>query len=366
MVETEEILWCSSAWPVVIAVILVLLHLLLKKALQRFRQPFSGKACDHSHAGGEQNGCARGFLDMRFVHPCAPAGAAFRSNALEPHSFESDACFGSMLGLHKPTADRELLKSRSYPHAAHIHGRKRLWEFRWQVTPKEPMKAADAFFGVEQDCYRPVTAMARIVSNNLLWAVRKICQVYKSDGDDPAKCKGEIERPTIVWSLQTVDQIIITAPGEAIPRLNDPNFSQFGLTRADDRRKFKEVIENLELKPGYTYSFGFWCVSRFIDAVGWQSTGSTVAPSVKFQDIGILPPCYFVFYQLKPSLQPGDDRHLDSRKVYWYKVAYWSSLHAVSATRAAELTQHTLLDSAQRQLSTTSSKSSRARACFCW
>eukprot|EP00928_Gymnodinium_smaydae_P084569 TRINITY_DN6782_c0_g2_i1.p1 TRINITY_DN6782_c0_g2~~TRINITY_DN6782_c0_g2_i1.p1 ORF type:complete len:391 (-),score=52.92 TRINITY_DN6782_c0_g2_i1:438-1532(-) len=303
----------------------------------------------------------RGFLDIRFVEPCEPVGACFTTAEPEPQKFETDACIGFSLVLHKPTADNDLLRSANYAFAAHMHDRKRLWEFRWQITPKKQLNTRSIYFGVEQDQYAYINAVSRMLSKNLVAGLRRVVDLYQSEGDDPKKCRGETERPCCVFSLQTLDQLIVTPPGGQPPSLDDPGYSGLGITKADDRKRFKAAIEDLELLPGHTYTFSFWSVARFADAVGWQSVGST---GVRFQKIGIHPPCYFAMYELGPGLTSTEKRHLDSRKTYCFKLAYWSSLYPPSAQRVQELSKEA--SSAQATEDSKNEVTKRLRNCSCW
>lgn len=321
-------LWQAS-WPLPGAATLTLFIVVAALALIRSARRGAPTARKGARAGPglaeTADAPAKGFLDLRLVEPCSPAGASFHSNALVARTWENDVCTGSTLLLHKPTADEQFFDSGHYPYAAHMHGRKRLWEFRWQVAPKQAV-SGDTFFGVQQDSYQPVRGVQRMLASNLVMALRQVCEMYQSYGDDPAVVKGENEPPTTVWSLQTTDQLVVTPPGEQPPDLCDPNFPQLGLTKANDRRAFKLAVDALEMKPGYTYTFAFWSVARFTDAVGWRSRRSGVAPGLDFKRIGIHPPCYFVMYTLGGGEGPSDNRHVPSRQIYWMKSVFWSTM----------------------------------------
>lgn len=274
--------------------------------------------------------------------PCRPLGTVTFSNAPTATSFDCDSASGSMLILHRPTADKSLAASGKYPYGEHMHGRKRLWEYRWQVSFKTPVQG-QVFIGLEQDKYEPVSWAKRCVGGNVVAALRHGSggTMYQSYGDDPAQTKGEVERPAVVFLLSIVDQLVVTPSGEMPPSLSDPSFSSFGITKANSRSGFRTAMAGLELVPGPTYTFGFWCVSQFADAIGWRAPARNLLPAVKFRDLGVFPPCYFVMYALKPRSihEQNDCRHLDSNKVYAFRSAYWSTLEPPDAARAREL-QH--------------------------
>jgi len=245
-----------------------------------------------------------------------------------------------------------------------MHERKRLWEFRWQLTFKHRMPG-DVFLGVEQDKYVEVKWSQRCLAGNVLSLLRRASggAMYHSYGDDPKATKGEQERPAVVFPLSLVDQLIITPAGETAPRLSDPSFPKFGITKSNDRKTFRRTISELELVSGPTYTFGFWSVSPFIDGVGWRAPARGLLPEVRFRDIGIFPPCFFVMYSLKPQKvhEKTESRHLDSRKVYAMRLAYWSTLQPPASSRADQLLRH-----AEPTHVSTERRSRRGHACGCF
>ena len=67
----------------------------------------------------------------------------------------------------------------------------------------------------------------------------------------------------------------------------------------------QEALNGLEFKPGRTFTFGFWCIAQFVDAIGWRVSLGSVAkdgrcqgldevslPEVKLNEIGTHPPFY--------------------------------------------------------------------------
>jgi len=290
---------------------------------------------------GRQVGLDQGGRILAVLaEPCGPVGSVGFNNDPSPLLFESDVAHGSVLFLHRPTGDTSSCVSGNYPYGDHMHGRKRLWEFRWQLSFKKEVDG-QIFLGLEQDKYVPVTWAQRFVAGNVLRALRSASggAMYQSYGDNPGETKGERERPVIVFPLSLVDQLIVTPAGETPPSLSDPSFSTFGITKANDRTAFRKAINKVELGLGPTYTFAFWGVSQFCDAIGWRAPARALLPEVSFLDVGILPPCFFVMYSLKPqgTNEKRDSRHLDSRKAYSVRMAYWSTLVPPDPARADEL-----------------------------
>ena len=67
--------------------------------------------------------------------------------------------------------------------------------------------------------------------------------------------------------LWAFDQFIVSQPGEDVPDMTSPDFSEYGSRRkgriAEYIREMDELVANLG--PGATYTLGFWGNSRFLD-----------------------------------------------------------------------------------------------------
>merc|ERR1719446_140907 len=109
--------------------------------------------------------------------------------------------------------------------------------------------------------------------------------------------------------------------------LNDPNFMNMGIKRADDVKAYARTMDNLKFKVGPTYTFSFWSISTLIDNVMWRIGGVIPGVTIDFNQFCGRPPVHLVIYTLRPQL-PGstETRHLDSRKCYLFHLAFWSSL----------------------------------------
>jgi len=359
----------SDDWsPAIVAFAVVILAGFLAQVIKVLLKRCYGSSA-HGPAKEEFEG--NDFHEERLVlvlaDPCRPlaatAPATACSNHPTPTSFDCEACRGSLLALHRPTCNQSLNASGSYPYSEHMHGRKRLWEFRWQLTFHKKLTGR-VFMGLEQDKFVPVNWAQRFFAQNVVAVLRRASggAMYQSYGDDPACQKGEAERPTVVFPLSLVDQLIITPSGQMPPSLSDPFFPSLGITKADDRKAFRKVISELEFVPGPTYTFGFWCVSQYADGIGWRSPATAFLPEMKFCDIGIYPPCYFVMYALSPQHngEKSDSRHLDSRKAYMFRTAYWSTLVPPDLDRVKEL-QH----GEQEPPPATTKKHARRTNCGC-
>ncbi|CAL1173791.1 unnamed protein product [Cladocopium goreaui] len=272
-------------------------------------------------------------LVLTNASPCGPPGVSSRSDNVEPVEFDSGICHGSWFCVHKPTYEPDRMQSGKYPLAEHLHQRKRLWEWRLQLRFRDCVSADSVYFGCEQDRYYHVGTVERYISSSVISLLRHASadNMYQTHGEDPASVRGEAERPTIAFPLWVMDQLIITEEGEEAPKLDDPDFSTYGIIRAQNRKGMQEALHGLEFKPGRTFTFGFWCIAQFVDAIGWRVPARGVIPEVKLNEIGTHPPIYVTMYLLRPQDQwtdvqgRRDTRHLDSRKIYIWRVSLWSS-----------------------------------------
>jgi len=151
------------------------------------------------------------------------------------------------------------------------------------------------------------------------------------------------ERPCNVYPIWVMDQLVLTPAGEKPPELTSDKLPQLGMIKANDRKAMKQTLDELQFEEGVTYTFGFWCVSQFVDGIKWKATlGGPLGASLS--DVGTHPPAYLSMYYVKPREEwtdvrgRHDQRHLDSRKHYIFRAAFWSSLHPPVPTRVKELT----------------------------
>jgi hypothetical protein len=278
--------------------------------------------------------------------PCGPKGVVYKTNSLEPCFFDSGVCKGEYIFIHRPTDRPDKMKSGHYPYSDHMHDRRRLWEFRIQMTFSQHVSTRDIYFGCEQDRYYPIGPVERYVSNSVISLLRRAASgMYQSHGDDPTTTEGEPERPAVVFPLWVMDQLIQTPEGEEPPSILDPEFSGMGITKNDDRNAMKEAIDALEFLPGRTYTFGFWCIAQFVDAIGWKVPPRGLLPETHLAGLGTHPPCYISMYCLRPRQEwrfvkgPDDKRHLDSRKKYLLRIGFWSSKLPPNKERLKDLTR---------------------------
>lgn len=286
----------------------------------------------------------KGHLAFVLAEPCGPSREPFASNSLAPKPFETDVCEGKVLVLHKPTTDPERMKSGNYPYSSHMHGRKRTFEIRIQLRFKDVPRKGKIYFGCELDRFYKIGALELYFGRSINDMIKR-CAVgmYQSYGDDPDRVRGELERPCNVYPIWVMDQMILTRAGDALPDLTSDTFSSLGMIKANDRKGMKKALDELEFEAGVTYTFGFWCVSQFVDGINWKATlGGPLDASLSA--LGTHPPAYLSMYYVKPREEwtdvqgENDQRHLDSRKDYIFRAAFWSSMHPPHQQRVKELT----------------------------
>jgi len=230
------------------------------------------------------------------------------------------------LPLMRPTANKAIDNERGgWLYGRHFKGRKRLWEMRYQFRLKKPVEGT-LFFGILAHRYIKFPHSMLMVIDMVMAAIRKIlganAGIYYSVGDDPSKVKGEQEQPAAVMPLWAFDQLIETPEGEEPPQLNDPEFHNYGVLRATNTKEFMSTLADLELRPGVTYSFGFWGLSPLWDVMSWTVRGFSPG-GINFNRFCGAPPVHNVLYSIEQS--KTDPRHLESKKNYYFRYSFWSS-----------------------------------------
>lgn len=307
-----------------------------------------GKGGKGSIAGGasqqQEADQEKGHLTLVLAEPCGPCREPFASNELEARPFETDICSGKVLVLHKPTADPERMRTGDYPYAKHMHSRKRTFEVRIQICFKDVQRGGKVYFGCELDRFYKIGAVELYFGRSINDMIKRCATgMYQSYGDDPDRVTGELERPCNVYPIWVMDQLIVTPAGQAPPELTSDEFPQLGMIKANDRKAMRKTIDELEFEAGVTYTFGFWCVSQFVDGINWKATlGGPLDTSLSA--LGTHPPAYLSMYYVRPREEWtdirgfNDNRHLDSRKDYIFRAAFWSSLQPPLPHRVQELT----------------------------
>mmetsp|Transcript_12539 Transcript_12539/g.26162 ORF Transcript_12539/g.26162 Transcript_12539/m.26162 type:complete len:410 (-) Transcript_12539:38-1267(-) len=250
-------------------------------------------------------------------------------NVEEPHFFDNENCSGLFLPLHRPTYDKAQDAACNFPFGDQFRGKKRIWEMRFQLNFKnEP--STELFFGVELECHVPLAAPARRAMEFTVSTLRRMVgeTLYHSTGDDPEVVHGELERPAFMMPLWAFDQFIETPEGEDPPSLTDLELRSMGQHRVGRVKDYRRAVDELKLRVGPTYTFCFWGVSRYFDVLAWRVQGIPVVTPLDLNQYCGRPPIYVVFYTLTPG-EPGQEterRHLQSRKQYYFRCGFWSSV----------------------------------------
>jgi hypothetical protein len=165
---------------------------------------------------------------------------------------------------------------------------------------------------------------------------------YLARGDDPTVVKGELEKPSFVMPMWAFDQLIVSNPGEEPDITGD--LQGLGKLRADDHNGFVESMRELDLGPGKTYTFCFWCISRFLNAARWEVASAVPGCNFSFTSLCGPPPVTLAWYELAPSPQGADGtretRHLKSLKSYLLRMDFWSSESRPSIEKISQLLEN--------------------------
>jgi len=266
-----------------------------------------------------------------------PTTGLLEGNPPSGYRFESEHCRGLFLPMHRPTFDRALDKSGDFRYGNHFKGRKRLWEMRLQMQMKRDV-AESMRFGIELEQYVPLNAATKRLMGITVAALRQVAgsDLYHSPGDDPAVTPLPHEKPVFSMPLWAFDQFIVTPEGESPPDLTDECFSDFGCKRTDDRSAFVKQMSGLHLRAGPTYTFAFWGISQFLDDIKWEVQKVIPFKAIDFDLFCGAPPVQLVLYTLKDD-GGAEPRHLESRKNYFFRLAFWSSLRPPNPERLRQL-----------------------------
>merc|ERR1711972_637135 len=145
--------------------------------------------------------------------------------------------------------------------------------------------------------------------------------------------------PTLAMPLWAIDQFHVADPGEEPDLTGD--LEGVGLKRTEGLQKYiqalKSELQNLSTEKVYT--FCFWGVSQFADAINWE----VKMPGFKVDASRLCgkPPVHVALYEL-PGVKPGDKdrRHLISRKRYCFKVAVWNVLKPFEEAEVSSFGSH--------------------------
>ena len=179
-------------------------------------------------------------------------------------------------------------------------------------------------------------------------------RLYHTLGD-PLEVVEERERPAILLPLWAFDQFVVTEEGEEVPELTDARLPEMGHKRVGQIREYKRLMDALDLRPfifnllkpfifitivtvclylkakrlkwrpGPTFTFCFWGVSRFCDVMTWQATGIPLFTPIDLNLYCGKPPLNLVLYTL-PQGCNQQQKHLQSLKTYYFRCCFWSSL----------------------------------------
>ncbi|CAE8620228.1 unnamed protein product [Polarella glacialis] len=323
-----------EVWPMVVLTLVALYaaRRLILGGAPPSRSASSGPKAEDSEDSAFDDGAGAHVV---LIDPKCPLGKRMKSNASQACTFDHGICVGSYTLIHKPTDDEELLASGEYPYAEHMHGRKRRWEFRIQFRVTSSIGAGEIWFGAESgDDPRP-GLMDMYLGGVVQTALRRVAKIYQSYGDDPATSpnSADLETKRVVFPLTEMDQLIVTPVGEQPPDLCGVDFPSLGMQKTDNRKAFRKAIEALEIVPGPMFTLNFWCISPFLDVLLWKAPARGPLPELSLFDLKVMPPGFLSMYIQRPPEEwgphkRGDVRHLPSRCMWLFRVAFFSTLHA--------------------------------------
>lgn len=291
-------------------------------ARQGLRKDMPLPADDKGSVRGDPGYYASGNYEDPLRWSFIPTNGTMRANTVE--RFESESCEVLTLAMHRPTHEpwREL--TQDYPYSWHFAGRRRLWEVRMQIRFKVKPEG-QLYFGMELPEYIPVSSVIRNLQRSMVGACRSIMGpgLYHSVGDDPARAKGECELPILAMPMWAIDQFAVSEPGEEPDITAD--CSHVGMKRTDGFKAYVRAMNEMlsDISTEKVYTLLFWGTSQFADVINWTVWGGVPKLWLDINKFCGSPPLQIAMYDLKET---GEDeqRHLQSRKRYFMRVALWS------------------------------------------
>jgi len=235
-------------------------------------------------------------------------------------------------------------------------------QLRFKQLPKGPL-----FLGLEGTSFQQVSRFMRQAEALTVAAASKVVgPLYKSPGDNPAQMgDAEAEPPCTASPLYVCDQLIVSDAGQEPDITSDLN--GLGWLRVDGfaahRRRVEESLGSPVTDKVYTVCL--WSISQIVDTIHW-TTGIPGFPRVGSEKLGWAPPNIGVLYELADPEGSEHDakketRHLISRKNYYARFAFWSTLKPPAEQHLRKVLQ--LRDEVEQERP---SKDASSTSCFAW
>lgn len=272
------------------------------------------------------------------------SGRVTTSNASSPTCFDNELASGSYLFMHRrwqfepDSAGDGGGASRRQQGDDYFHGKKRLWEVRFQMSFKKRVPASSMWISSSPFERMPLGASQVAAQRWLMTMLSGVVRgAYNTPGDDPrGRHPDDVETPRTCAPFWEVDQYIPPAEGGKMC-LMDPAFPNLGMTKSKCSASFKKQLRGLVFEPGKIYTFAFWAPSQAFDLARWQVAPTVpLAGGLSLEVLNGPAPMFLSVYVLAPGLGK-DKRHLNSRTTMVWRVAGWSSQQPPTPERMRRL-----------------------------
>lgn len=239
-------------------------------------------------------------------------------NHPEPVEFESDNFKGRLLFLHRPVSTYDNAETaETYPYKGHFHGRKRLWEMRFQGKFKR--RPGMLFCGIELENYVAVNFATRTLMRGLLPLLQSALQC-KLVHHEVGRPNDSDLRPVVVAPIWAADNTLVHGDSSDVPDIAALTLPT-GLGRKAARRFWETLWDgggpswDCHL-GGPTFTFAIWGPSPLVDLRAWVFRK---LPLMWGKDISLEPfcgqqPVYGVMYELSGGRHAKE--HRQPQKIY--------------------------------------------------
>lgn len=249
-----------------------------------------------------------------------------------PVEIENGDFKGRILLVHRPKSSFDNSDGEDYPYKSHFHGRKRLWEWRFQGQFRT--RPGMLYCGIELEDYVSVNFATRTLMRGLLPLVQAALQCKLVHHEVGREDDRDL-RPAVIAPIWAADNTLVHLNPAEAPDITSVTVPS-GMNRTAARKFWEEVWDGggPTWEPGGwgpTFTWCVWGPSPLLDLRRWVFRK---VPMTWGRDLSMEPfcgqqPVHGVIYELRSASMAAEHRqddkkyHIDVRLVPGY---LWPSL----------------------------------------